>query len=56
MTSPRIAEIIDADPWGEMPYVATRYVPGLSLHHHVQEEVPSRATTCSGSPTAWPRR
>ena len=38
--SRRIAEIIDADPWGEIPYVATRYVPGLSLHDHVQEEGP----------------
>ena len=36
----RIAEIVDADPWGEIPYVATRYVPGLSLHDHVQEEGP----------------
>ena len=35
--SPRIAEIIDADPWGETPYVATRYVPGLSLHEHVRQ-------------------
>jgi len=38
--SPRIAEIIDADPWGETPYVATRYVPGLSLHEHVRQEGP----------------
>lgn len=36
--SHRIAEIVDADPWGEIPYVATRYVPGLSLHDHVLEE------------------
>ncbi|GAA2096218.1 serine/threonine-protein kinase [Nocardioides furvisabuli] len=36
--SRRIAEIVDADPWGEIPYVATRYVPGLSLHDHVQDE------------------
>ena len=36
--SPRVAEIVDADPWGEIPYVATRYVPGLSLHDHVHEE------------------
>ena len=28
ITSPRIAEIIDADPHGEVPYVVTRYVPG----------------------------
>ena len=37
---PRIAEIIDADPHGEVPYVVTRYVPGLSLYHHVAEEGP----------------
>jgi predicted Ser/Thr protein kinase len=37
VTSPRIAEVIDADPWGETPFVATRYVPGLSLHQHVRE-------------------
>lgn len=36
--SPRIAEIVDADPFGDIPYVATRYVPGLSLHDHVVEE------------------
>jgi serine/threonine protein kinase len=40
VASPRIAEVIDADPWGEMPYVATRYVPGLSLHEHVREQGP----------------
>jgi predicted Ser/Thr protein kinase len=38
--SPRIAEVIDADPWGETPFVATRYVPGLSLHQHAREEGP----------------
>jgi serine/threonine protein kinase len=36
--SRRVAEIVDADPWGDIPYVATRYVPGLSLHDHVHEE------------------
>ena len=35
-----IAEIVDADPWGPTPYVATRYVPGLSLHDHVPQEGP----------------
>ena len=35
-----VAEVIDADPWGDVPYVATRYVPGLSLHDHVVEEGP----------------
>jgi len=38
--SPRVAEIIDADPWGPLPYVATRYVPGLSLHQHVRTHGP----------------
>ncbi len=38
--SPRIAEIIDAEPDGALPYVVTRYVPGLSLYHHVEEEGP----------------
>lgn len=38
--SRRVAEIIDADPWGPVPFVATRYVPGLSLHDHVAEEGP----------------
>ena len=36
--SPRVAEIIDADPYGPIPYVATRYVPGLSLTDHVKQE------------------
>jgi serine/threonine protein kinase len=38
--SRRVAEILDADPWGDIPYVATRYVPGLSLHDHTGEEGP----------------
>ncbi len=35
-----VAEIVDADPWGPVPYVATRYVPGYSLHDQVQEDGP----------------
>ena len=35
-----VAEIVDADPWAPIPYVATRYVPGLSLHDFVHEEGP----------------
>ncbi len=38
--SPWVAEILDADPWADVPYVVTRYVPGLSLHDHVGEEGP----------------
>jgi hypothetical protein len=37
-----VAEVLDADPWGAVPFVATRYVPGLSLHDHVPEEGPIR--------------
>jgi protein kinase-like protein len=33
-----VAGIVDADPWAPIPYVATRYVPGLSLHDLVVEE------------------
>jgi hypothetical protein len=46
--SPRVAEIIDADPWGPVPFVATRYVPGLSLHDHVPQEGP-----LSGEDLTW---
>jgi Protein kinase domain len=35
--SPRIAEVYDADPWGETPYVVTRYVPGPSLREVVDQ-------------------
>ena len=45
ITSPRIAEILDADPHGPVPFVVTRYVPGLSLYHHVAEEGPVAANT-----------
>ena len=38
VNSPRVAEVLDADPYGQTPYVVTRYVPGLSLYHHVVEE------------------
>lgn len=38
--SPLVAEIVDADPWGPVPYVATRYVPGPSLHDKVAQEGP----------------
>ncbi|WP_110181771.1 serine/threonine-protein kinase [Nocardioides solisilvae] len=40
--SPRVAEVLDADPWGQVPFVVTRYVPGLSLQEHVRQEGPVR--------------
>ena len=40
ITSPRIAEIVDADPFGPVPFVATRYVPGLSLHQEIRDHGP----------------
>jgi hypothetical protein len=33
--SPRVAEVYDADPWGETPYIVTRFVPGPSLQDRV---------------------
>jgi hypothetical protein len=38
--SPRVAECLDAEPWGQPPYVVTRYVPGLSLTEYVAEYGP----------------
>ena len=46
--SPWVAEIVDADPWADIPFVATRYVPGLSLHDHVVQEGP-----LSGADLLW---
>jgi predicted Ser/Thr protein kinase len=34
--SPHVAEVLDADPWGETPYVVTRLVRGHSLHDRVR--------------------
>ena len=36
--SSNVAEILDADPWGDVPYVVTRFVPGHSLHATVEHE------------------
>jgi predicted Ser/Thr protein kinase len=38
--SRRVAGVVDADPWGRTPFVATRYVPGPTLHEHVEEHGP----------------
>jgi hypothetical protein len=38
--SPRVAEVYDADPWGDHAYVVTRYVDGPSLHDYVQANGP----------------
>jgi len=40
--SARVAEFLDADPWGPIPYVVTRFVPGLSLSDYVGEYGPMR--------------
>ena len=37
-----IAEVVDADPWGSVPFVATRYVPGPSLHDLIADRGPLR--------------
>ena len=41
--NPRVAECLDADPWGSPPYVVTRFVAGLSLAEHVAEYGPMPA-------------
>ena len=38
--SPRVAEVYDADPWGETPYIVTRFVPGPSLQERVGSSGP----------------
>jgi Protein kinase domain len=38
--SPRVAECFDADPWGAMPYVVTRFVIGIPLTEYVAEYGP----------------
>jgi serine/threonine protein kinase len=40
VSSPRIAEVYDADPWGDTPYVVMRYVAGPSLREVVDHRGP----------------
>ena len=40
--SEHVAEILDADPWGVVPYVVTRFVSGQSLHAQVSDHGPLR--------------
>ena len=40
--SPRVAEVYDADPWGDTAYIVTRYIPGPSLYAHVHSNGPIR--------------
>jgi serine/threonine protein kinase len=54
--SPWVAEIVDADPWGPVPYVATRYVDGPSLHDQVTHSGRSGAARSATSRAASRRR
>ena len=38
--SKHVAEILDADPHGDAPFIVTRYVPGFSLHDTVRQDGP----------------
>jgi predicted Ser/Thr protein kinase len=40
--SPFVAEVIDTDVAGDMPYIVTQYVPGRTLDEVVREEGPLR--------------
>ncbi len=37
---PRVAEVLDADVAGQVPYLVTRYVPGVTLDQYVRERGP----------------
>ncbi|MGA8211712.1 MAG: serine/threonine-protein kinase, partial [Nocardioidaceae bacterium] len=40
VSSRHVAEVLDADPWGETPYIVTRYVPGHALFESVRRDGP----------------
>lgn len=46
--SSRVAALLDADAWGDTPYVVTRFVPGLSLNEYVDEYGPLRGAGLLG--------
>ena len=46
--SSHVAEVLDADPWGEVPYVVTRFVPGQSLHEAVAQQGPLQGDDLEG--------
>ena len=46
--SSRVAALLDADAWGDTPYVVTRFVPGLSLNEYVNEYGPLRGAGLLG--------
>ena len=51
-----VAEIVDADPWGPIPYVATRYVPGLLVARPGPGGRPDHGRRPDlARPVAWPR-
>lgn len=37
---PFVARLLDSDSWGEVPWVATEYVPGPDLHRMVTDSGP----------------
>jgi predicted Ser/Thr protein kinase len=43
--SPFVAEVIDTDVTGNMPYIVTQYVPGRTLDQFVREEGPLRGAS-----------
>jgi hypothetical protein len=45
--SPNVAEVIDADLDGEMPYIVTRFVPGRTLDDVVTQDGPLRGPALS---------
>jgi protein kinase-like protein len=45
--SPNVAEVIDADLEGDMPYIVTRFVPGRTLDDVVTQDGPLRGAALS---------
>ena len=55
--SPFVAEVLDTDVTGDMPYIVTQYVPGRTLDDVVREDGPMPGGRAGPSrPAGWPRR
>jgi Protein kinase domain len=48
VSSPYVAEVLDADVTGNPPYIVTRYVPGQTLEDHVAAQGPLAGPALSG--------
>ncbi|MFD0431948.1 hypothetical protein ACFQ60_46515 [Streptomyces zhihengii] len=49
------AHVLDADPDGDPPWLATAYIPGLSSRRPLSATAHSRSLRWGCWPRAWPR-